>query len=161
MIRYLDLADFLLRAQAATGIQAETLYMQANLPLAESALGAPRASFGEVEFYPDFAQKVAVLGHLPGDPELRSSDPVRPDLKRPTHVPGPFPLTRMGRAQEANGDWCPPGLQNRWKVARPSAGSIPVRLRLVQRLQGNQTLEHARAHAITRLHLEPGRYHVD
>lgn len=63
MIRYLDLADFLLRAQAATGIQAETLYMQANLPLAESALGAPRASFGEVEFYPDFAQKVAVLGH--------------------------------------------------------------------------------------------------
>lgn len=63
MIRYLDLADFLLRAEAATGIAAETLYMQVNLPMAESALAAPRAGFGEVEFYPDFAQKVAVLGH--------------------------------------------------------------------------------------------------
>lgn len=62
MTRYLDLADFLLRAEAALDIPAETLYMQANLPLAESALSAPRASFGEVEFYPDFAQKVAVLG---------------------------------------------------------------------------------------------------
>lgn len=62
MTRYLDLADFLLRAEAALGIGAETLYMQANLPLAESALSAPRASFGEVEFYPDFTQKVAVLG---------------------------------------------------------------------------------------------------
>lgn len=62
MIRYLDLADFLLRAEAALGIAAETLYMQANLPLAESALSAPRASFGEVEFYPAFEQKVAILG---------------------------------------------------------------------------------------------------
>ena len=63
MIRYLDLADFLLRAEAALDIRAETLYTQVNLPMAESALSAPRAAFGEVEFYPDFAEKVAVLGH--------------------------------------------------------------------------------------------------
>ncbi len=63
MTRYLDLADFLLIAEAALQVRAEDLYMQVNLPLAESALGAPRAAFGEVEFYPEFAQKVAVLGH--------------------------------------------------------------------------------------------------
>lgn len=79
MIRYLDLADFLLRAEAALGVAAETLYMQANLPLAESALSAPRASFGEVEFYPEFSQKVAVLGerlvanHPPPDGNKRTA----------------------------------------------------------------------------------------
>lgn len=31
--------------------------------MAESALSAIQASFGEVEFYPEFQQKVAVLGH--------------------------------------------------------------------------------------------------
>jgi death-on-curing protein len=61
--RYLDLADYLLIAEGALQVRAEDLYMQVDLPLAESALGAPRAAFGEVEFYPEFAQKVAVLGH--------------------------------------------------------------------------------------------------
>lgn len=66
MIRYLDLADFLLIAEAVLEIEAEALYRQVNLPMAESALAAPRAGFGEVEFYPEFAQKVAVLGHPAG-----------------------------------------------------------------------------------------------
>lgn len=63
MTRYLDLADFLLIAEAVLQVRAEDLYMQVNLPLAESALSAPWAAFGEVEFYPEFSQKVAVLGH--------------------------------------------------------------------------------------------------
>lgn len=62
MIDYLDLADFLLQAEGALGIDAETLYMQVDLPLAESALSAPRAAFGEVEFYETLPEKVAVLG---------------------------------------------------------------------------------------------------
>lgn len=62
MIDYLDLADFLLQAEAVLGIDAETLFMQVDLPLAESALSAPRAGFGEVEFYETFPEKVAVLG---------------------------------------------------------------------------------------------------
>jgi death-on-curing protein len=62
VIDYLDLADFLLKAEAALGIDAEALYMQADLPMAESALSAPRAAFGEVEFYESFPEKVAVLG---------------------------------------------------------------------------------------------------
>ncbi|RIK10612.1 MAG: hypothetical protein DCC49_02865 [Acidobacteria bacterium] len=60
-IRYLDLVDFLLVAEEVLGIEADILQKMANLPLAESALNAPAAEFGGVEFYPDFVEKVAVL----------------------------------------------------------------------------------------------------
>lgn len=59
--RYLDLADFLLIGEEVLGIEAEVLQKMANLPLADSALNAPAAEFGGVEFYADFAMKVAVL----------------------------------------------------------------------------------------------------
>jgi death-on-curing protein len=59
--RYLDLADFLLIGEEVLGIEAEVLEKMANLPLADSALNAPAAEFGGVEFYPDFPMKVAVL----------------------------------------------------------------------------------------------------
>jgi death-on-curing protein len=51
-VRYLNLADFLLIAEAVLGTR---------LDLAESALASPSASFGGHEFYPTFAQKAAVL----------------------------------------------------------------------------------------------------
>ena len=60
-VQYLDLADFLVIAEAVLDVEAEVLAHQANLHLADSALNAPRAGFGEVEFYPDFATKAAVL----------------------------------------------------------------------------------------------------
>ncbi|MHB8513652.1 MAG: type II toxin-antitoxin system death-on-curing family toxin [Actinomycetota bacterium] len=59
--RYLDLADFLLIAEAELGVEAEVVAKMANLPLADSALNAPAAQFGGVEFYPNFAMKAAVL----------------------------------------------------------------------------------------------------
>jgi death-on-curing protein len=58
---YLDLADYLLIAEAVTGIEAAVLAKAARLELAESALGAPQAAFDEIEFYPDFVTKAAVL----------------------------------------------------------------------------------------------------
>jgi len=58
---YLDLADFLLIAEAVLDIPAEDLARAAQLELAESALHAPAATFGGVEFYPDLARKAAVL----------------------------------------------------------------------------------------------------
>lgn len=61
MTEYLDLADYLLIAEAVTGIPAETLGRLPRLDLAESALHAPQAEFGGVEFYPDFVVKAAVL----------------------------------------------------------------------------------------------------
>jgi death-on-curing protein len=60
-VRYLELGDLLLIAEAACKVGAETLAQQCDLHLADSALNAPRAGFGEVEFYPDFATKAAVL----------------------------------------------------------------------------------------------------
>jgi death-on-curing protein len=58
---YLDLVDFLLVAEGALEVAAEDLARVTQLHLAASALDAPAAEFGGVEFYPEFAMKVAVL----------------------------------------------------------------------------------------------------
>jgi death on curing protein len=59
--RYLDLSDYLLIAEALLGRPAEELARVAQLHLAESALSAPAAAYGGVEFYPEFEVKAAVL----------------------------------------------------------------------------------------------------
>lgn len=52
-------------AEAVLDLPAETLARLPRLGLADSALKAPAAGFGEVEAYVDFGTKVAVLGwHL-------------------------------------------------------------------------------------------------
>jgi death on curing protein len=60
-IGYLDLVDYLAIAVEVTGLSAETIARVAKLHLADSALHAPAAGFGETEFYPDFVDKAAVL----------------------------------------------------------------------------------------------------
>ncbi len=61
MIAYLELADYLLIAERVLGLPAEVIANFNRIGLAESALAAPRAGFGDVEAYPDFATKAAVL----------------------------------------------------------------------------------------------------
>ena len=58
---YLDLADFLVIAEATLGLSTDDLMRVTQLHLASSALDAPAAEFGGVEFYPDLSTKVAVL----------------------------------------------------------------------------------------------------
>jgi death on curing protein len=58
---YPDLADFLSVAQAVTGLELKTVIRVADLNLADSALHAPAAGFGDEEFYPGFVDKAAVL----------------------------------------------------------------------------------------------------
>ena len=60
-MRYVTLAEALAIAEAVTGIDATVLSRVARLELLDSALHAPQAGFGGVEFYPDFVDKVAVL----------------------------------------------------------------------------------------------------
>ncbi len=61
----LELADFLLIAEAVLEIPAKKVAEDSNLHLADSALHAPMAGFGGIEAYPDFATKAAVLcAHL-------------------------------------------------------------------------------------------------
>jgi death-on-curing protein len=58
---YLDLADYLLIAEAVIGVPAEAIARWPGIGLADSALHAPAASFEDVELYPDVIDKAAVL----------------------------------------------------------------------------------------------------
>ena len=62
-VRYLGLDDLLLIASRVLQIEAGVLAKMANLVVADVAVNAPAASFAGVEFYPDFAMKVGVLGY--------------------------------------------------------------------------------------------------
>jgi death-on-curing protein len=60
-VRYVELADYLAIAAEITGLDTYTLIRVTKVDLAESALHAPAAGFGETEFYPDFIDKAAIL----------------------------------------------------------------------------------------------------
>ena len=61
MTRYLTLAEYFWLAEQVTGTEAAVLIKAARVELADSALRAPAAGFGEREFYPDVVDKAAVL----------------------------------------------------------------------------------------------------
>lgn len=61
MTRYLSLAEFLYLAERVLGIDAAVLEKSSHVQLAESALHAPAAGFGDDDFYPDLTDKAAVL----------------------------------------------------------------------------------------------------
>jgi len=52
LAEYLDLADYLLIAEAVLGVPAESIARRPGIGLAESALHAPVAGFEGVEFLP-------------------------------------------------------------------------------------------------------------
>jgi death on curing protein len=59
--RYISLADYFWLAEQVTGLQAAVLIKAARVDLADSALHAPQAGFGDEEFYADVYDKAAVL----------------------------------------------------------------------------------------------------
>lgn len=61
MTRYVTLAEYLWPAEQVTGVDPDSLTKASRSELADSALHAPQAGFGEVEFYPDIYDKAAVL----------------------------------------------------------------------------------------------------
>jgi death-on-curing protein len=60
-VRYPTLEDCLHTAAYVLDLPVETIVKAARLELAESALHSPQAGWGEVEFYPAFPMKAAVL----------------------------------------------------------------------------------------------------
>lgn len=65
MTRYVSLAEFLYIAERVLGVGAAILEECSRIHLAESALHAPSAGFGDQELYPDLTDKAAVLcAHL-------------------------------------------------------------------------------------------------
>ncbi len=61
MTRYLSLAEYFWLAEQVTGTEAAVLVKAARVELADSALHAPSAGFGDEDFYPDLIDKAAVL----------------------------------------------------------------------------------------------------
>lgn len=61
MTRYINLAEYLVITELATGFAAEDLLTSRRLDLADSALHAPQAGFDDQDFYPDIYDKAAVL----------------------------------------------------------------------------------------------------
>jgi death-on-curing protein len=57
----LGIEDFLLVAEAVLGIDANAIARVTKIPLAESALAAPFASFGGHDFYEHPIQRAAIL----------------------------------------------------------------------------------------------------
>ena len=83
MTAYLELADYLLIAEAVLGLPAELIADFNRIGLADSALAAPRASVAGVEAYPDFITKAAVLcWHLVRNHPLPDGTSGAPSLPR-------------------------------------------------------------------------------
>jgi len=61
LTRYLTLAEYFWLSEQVTEVAAETLARASRAALAESALHAPAAGFGDDDFYPDLFDKAAVL----------------------------------------------------------------------------------------------------
>ena len=61
MTRYLTLAEYFWLAEQVTATEADVLVKAARVELADSALHAPTAGFGDEDFYPDLVDKAAVL----------------------------------------------------------------------------------------------------
>ena len=60
-MKYLDLAEAFVIAEAVTGIDAHDLVHVSRSDLLDSALHAPQAGFGDTDFYPSLIEKAAVL----------------------------------------------------------------------------------------------------
>jgi death on curing protein len=61
--RYLGLGDLLVIASEVLGVEPTVLAKVVNLVTGDSALHAPAAEFGGMEFYPEIDTKIAVLGY--------------------------------------------------------------------------------------------------
>lgn len=61
MTRSITLAEYFWLSEQVTGVDADILAKSSRSDLAESALQAPQAGFGDVEFYPDIEDEAAVL----------------------------------------------------------------------------------------------------
>lgn len=65
MTVYVNLAEWVRLATITLGLDESTVSRVADLDLADSALHAPAAGFGDIDIYPDLTMKAAVLAwHL-------------------------------------------------------------------------------------------------
>lgn len=99
IVERLDLIDYLLIAEAITGIDAGRLARTGRIAQAESALAAPFAGFGEVERYPALAEKAAILCS-----RLVRNHPLPDGNKRAAYIAMLEFVERNGHRWKAAGD---------------------------------------------------------
>jgi death-on-curing protein len=98
-LEYLDLADYLLIAEAVLGAPAGEIALWPGIGLADSALHAPAAAFESVELYPNVIDKAAVLCV-----RLARNHPLRDGNKRVAYLAMVEFLARNGV------EWMPPSV---------------------------------------------------
>ena len=117
MAEYLDLADYLLIAEAVLGVPAEAIARWPGIGLAESALHAPAAGFAGVELYPDVIDKAAVLCS-----RLARNHPLPDGNKRVAY------LAMLEFLARNDLQWMPPSVEETVAtIERVAAGSISER----------------------------------
>lgn len=117
MAEYLDLADYLLIAEAVLGVPAEAIARWPGIGLAESALHAPAAGFAGVELYPDVIDKAAVLCS-----RLVRNHPLPDGNKRVAY------LAMLEFLARNDLQWMPPSVEETVAtIERVAAGSISER----------------------------------
>ena len=117
MAEYLDLADYLLIAEAVLGVPAEAIARWPGIGLAESALHAPAAGFEGVELYPDVIDKAAVLCS-----RLARNHPLPDGNKRVAY------LATLEFLAQNDLRWMPPSVEETVAtIERVAAGSISER----------------------------------
>jgi len=117
LAEYLDLADYLLIAEAVVGVPAESIARWPGIGLAESALHAPAAGFEGVELYPDVIDKAAVLCA-----RLARNHPLPDGNKRVAYL---ALLEFLARNQV---EWAPPSVEETVAtIERVAAGSLSER----------------------------------
>ena len=115
MAEYLDLADYLLIAEAVLGVPAEAIARWPGIGLAESALHAPAAAFEGVELYPDVIDKAAVLCV-----RLARNHPLPDGNKRVAY------LALVEFLARNNFEWSPPSVDETIAtIERVAAGEMP------------------------------------
>ncbi|MEA5361966.1 Fic family protein [Amycolatopsis sp., V23-08] len=119
-IRYLNLNYFVSAAAVALNVPEGTAALMVNVGLAESALAAPAAGFGDYEQYPRFADKVAILL------QRVASNHSLPDGNKRTAL-----LCAIAFAALNGWDWVPPegdlddGKETDEVVRAAAAGTVP------------------------------------
>jgi death-on-curing protein len=114
-LEYLDLADYLLIAEAVLGVPAAEIARWPGIGLADSALHAPAAAFAAVELYPDVIDKAAVLCV-----RLARNHPLPDGNKRVAY------LAMLEFLARNDVEWAPPGTDETVAtIESVAAGGIP------------------------------------
>jgi death-on-curing protein len=113
-LEYLDLADYLLIAEAVLGVPAEEIARWPGIGLADSALQAPAAAFESVELFPDLIDKAALLCV-----RLARNHPLPDGNKRVAYL---AMLEFLARNQV---EWAPPSVaETVGTIERVAAGTV-------------------------------------